>query len=82
MRTQTVGLMVPTELALEREIQMRKILTLAAAGVFLFGLSSTAVGAPVEVIYNLTAGTGTATYTPTPGGVGSGNAGGRYSRTD
>ena len=55
---------------------MRKLFTLAAASVLFLGLTSTAVGAPVEVVYTLNALTGTASYVPTPGGAGSGNAGG------
>jgi hypothetical protein len=56
---------------------MRKLCTLAAAGALFFGLSSTAMAAPIKVIYGLAPGTGIASYVPgIPGTTGSGPAGG------
>jgi hypothetical protein len=56
---------------------MRKLCVLAAASAFLFGLSSTAGAAPVQVTYAIAPG-GTISWTPSgAGSPGSGNNGGQ-----
>jgi hypothetical protein len=58
---------------------MQKLCVLAAASLLFFGLSSAAVGAPIEVTYGLAPGTGTASWDPSGSGgtAGAGNAGGQ-----